>query len=139
MTAIDTTLLNKYEKTEYRVHAKSGSFVLALGRPSAELAALYRERRAASAAFITAFNPYSQPATEKQNLEANARLAEEMEGLGLDVLEAVGSDHAGNWQEASFLVLGILREHAQALGRAFRQNAVVYAGANAVPELVLLR
>lgn len=139
MTAIDPVLRRKYEETEYRVLRDGGPFVLALGRPSAELARLYRERGAATAAFITAFNPYSQPATAQQNDAANARLREELARLGLDFVEALGSDPAGHWQEASFLVLGIGREQAEALGRAYRQNALVFAAADAVPELVLLR
>lgn len=139
MTAIDSLLLAKYESTEYRVHAPGGTFVLGLGRPCDELAALYRERRAASATFMSAFNPYSQPANAADNDAANARLRDELQGLGLEFLDAVGSDPAGKWQEPSFLVLGMPREQAEALGKAYRQNAIVFAGADAIPELVLLR
>jgi hypothetical protein len=35
--------------------------------------------------------------------------------------------------------LGVTRRAAQALGRQFEQNAIVWAGAAAVPELILLR
>lgn len=139
MTSIDPVLLQKYRDTEYRVHAGGSSFVLDLDHPSEELAALYRERRAASAAFMTAFNPYSQPSDDAQNAAANGRLRKELDSLGFDVLEAVGSDPAGNWKEPSFLVLGVSRDQAKALGSAYRQNAIVFADADAAPELLLLR
>jgi hypothetical protein len=139
VTAIDPLLLRKYQETEYRVLADGAHFVLPLERPSAELEALYRERRVASAAFMSAFNPYSQPIDEEQNIAANARLREELESACFTVLDAVGSDPNGQWKEPSFLVLDMGREGAEALGRAYRQNAIVFAGADAVPRLVLLR
>ena len=139
MTSIDPVLRRKYEETEYRVHGGGTPFVLRVGRASGELAHLLRDRGVATAAFMTAYNPYSQPSTEADNAAANQRLREELRHLGFDVLEGVGSDAAGNWQEPSFLVLGIPREQAEALGRAYRQNAIVFADADARPELVLLR
>jgi hypothetical protein len=136
---IDPVLLRKYHETEYRVLAEGAKFVLDLGRPSAELAALYRERGAATAAFITAFNPFSQPVDDAQNVAANARLREELSSAGAEVFDAVGSDPAGQWKEPSFLALGLSRGEAEALGHAYRQNAIVFAGADAVHELVVLR
>jgi len=36
-------------------------------------------------------------------------------------------------------VPGLARAAAQELGRQFQQNAIIWAGADAVPELILLR
>ena len=140
MTAIDPALLQKYRETEYRVRGDGGAFVLELDRPCEALAGIFRERRAASAAFISAFNPYSQATSRAENEAADARLKSRLAELGFEVIDAFGSDGTPDgWSEPSCLVLGITREAAEALGRDFRQNAIVFAGADAVPRLVLLR
>jgi hypothetical protein len=136
---IDPVLLRKYEQTQYRVLAEGAEFLLPLGRPCAGLADLYRRHGAATAAFITAFTPYSQPVPEAQNVSANARLRDDLTAAGARLFDAVGSDPAGSWKEPSFLALGLSREEAEALGRAHRQNAIVFADADAIPELLLLR
>jgi hypothetical protein len=52
----------------------------------------------------------------------------------------LGRHLAGNWPgERSVLVLGLELDAASALGIALRQNAIVCADADAVPQLVLLR
>lgn len=140
MTAIDPALLQKYRETEYHVEGDGHSFVLELDRPSAALAEIFRERRAASAAFISAFNPYSQATSAAENEAANARLKSLLVDRGFQVIDAFGSDGTPDgWSEPSYLVPGITREAAEALGRDFRQNAIVFAAADAVPRLVLLR
>ena len=50
-----------------------------------------------------------------------------------------GSDPEGEWpHEPSFLVVGISRAEAEALGRRFGQLAIVYARKGEPPELVEL-
>ena len=56
------------------------------------------------------------------------------------VFAGAGRDLAGTWpEESSFVVLGLDLDAARALGREFSQNAIVWAGNDAVPRLVLLR
>ena len=138
-TPLDRALIQDYEETVYRVRDGAIDFVLELGRPCEPLAQLYRERRKATAAFISGFNPYSQATDPVLNEEANARLRADLESGGCEVLEARGSNREGTWEEASFLALGLARDVAMALGRRYRQNAIVFAEADAVPELLLLR
>ena len=135
----DRALIERYEETVYRVRDGDVEFVLELGRPCEPLARLYRERQKATAAFISAFNPYSQATDPALNEAANERLRADLETGGCEVLEALGSNREGTWEEASFLALGLGREAATALGRQYRQNAIVFAEADAVPELLLLR
>ena len=55
-------------------------------------------------------------------------------------IDGIGCDPSGCWPgEASCLVLGLSIDIARALGTEFEQNAIVWCGADAVPELVLLR
>lgn len=138
-TPLDRALIQRYEETLYRVRDGGAEFTLELGRPCEPLARLYRERRKATAAFISAFNPYSQATDPALNAAANERLRADLESAGCEVLEALGSNPEGTWEEASFLALGLGREAAMALGRQYRQNAIVFAEADAVPELLLLR
>jgi hypothetical protein len=56
------------------------------------------------------------------------------------VLDAEGADPTGAWPpEPSFFALGINEETARLLGIRYRQDAVLWVGANAIPELLLLR
>lgn len=58
----------------------------------------------------------------------------------LTVLPAVGRDPSGKWAgEDNFLILGIEPEIASTLGIQFEQNGYLWCGADAIPELVLLR
>jgi len=42
-------------------------------------------------------------------------------------------------EEKSFFALGVDLETAKNLGICYQQNAIVWAGADAVPKLILLR
>jgi hypothetical protein len=74
---------------------------------------------------------------------ASARLADRLRQLpgGKErMIEGAGYDPRGTWpEEKSFLVLGLDLETSRALGREFNQNAIVWAGTDAIPRLVLLR
>ena len=59
--------------------------------------------------------------------------------MSLHVIEGAGYP-AGAWpRELSYFALGIDEGAARQLGRRFDQDAVVWAGADAVPKLLLLR
>jgi hypothetical protein len=71
---------------------------------------------------------------------AHARFGAELAAAGYRVVEGAGEDPEGRWPaEPSYLVLGMALDAAQEVGRRYGQNAIVWAGADAVPELVLLR
>lgn len=105
-----------------------------------ELEALHRAHRADSSAFITACNPFSQDLNEAANIERQAALALELKKLSLTFVDGVGQHPSNQWPgEASFLVLGLTLEAAKKLGVHFEQNAIIWIGSNAIPQLVLLR
>lgn len=59
---------------------------------------------------------------------------------GLQFMPGVGVGADPKWQgEPSVLVLGLPLQHARALGTSYLQNAIVWCGEDAVPQLVLLR
>jgi hypothetical protein len=138
-TAIEASTRNAYRETEYHV-AHAPPIVLQIDQNSAELTALYRQKKVRCAAYLTAANPLSQVASDKINTQANGQLMADLRGRSLTVLEGVGQHPSGNWPgEPSFLVLGLDLEAAKSLGRKYEQNAIVWCGEDATARLVLLR
>jgi hypothetical protein len=136
---IPDALLDAYRKTQYRV-MKGEPFTLLVGTRSKELAELLARTGCASAAFITAWNPFSEPAALEANVAALAALKADLEGAGCMMLAGLGEDPEKTVSgEPSFLAVGLSLEAAKALGAKYRQNAIVWADADAVPQLVLLR
>jgi hypothetical protein len=132
---ISAKLVEAYRKAEYAVPP---DIVLRVGEPNARLDALLDEMRAASAAFVTAANPGSRPRSKEENAAALAELDREVAATGCDSCPAEGRGPDGAWSEPSRLVLGIERAAAEALGRRFGQNAIVFVEKGRAPELVLL-
>ncbi|MEP7116497.1 MAG: DUF3293 domain-containing protein, partial [Acidobacteriota bacterium] len=88
----------------------------------------------------TAYNPKSEAQDVEVNAEAHMRLGAELVAAGHQPVEGVGQAPDGRWPaERSYLVLGMDIDVAQATGRRYGQNAVVWVGPDAVPALVLLR
>lgn len=105
-----------------------------------ELIALYQTHNVDCAAFITAFNPFSQELTTDENHRRQEVLAKDLTGRSLSFVEGVGQHPSGAWPgEPSFLVLGLELEVAKSLGQSVEQNAIIWCGANRVPNLVLLK
>ncbi len=137
---VSAELIAAYRATEYRCGRGREAFVLRIGTRSAEGMELYASTGHTSGVFISACNPFSQPESDEANLAAHVRLGDELALMGRPVLEGAGVDPTGQWlPEPSYLVLGVDLEWAKALGRRYQQNAVVWVGADAVSELVLLR
>jgi hypothetical protein len=130
-------LIAAYENADYVVFAEP-EFVLKIGEPSRRLDALLDEEGAETAAFVTAANPGSEPRVAAQNAEALATLDKLVAAAGYPWRAGEGREPDGTWVEPSRLVIGIWRDNAEALGRAFGQNAIVFVEKGAAPELVLL-
>lgn len=140
MTRIDPETLKAYEATQYRVDWPSGGFVLQIGRRSRELARLYEETGVTSAAYLSAWNPFSQLVPPEANAAAEAALEAALAGVAPILAPGWGADPSGAWPpERSTLALGLSLDEARRLARAFRQNGFVWCGADATPELVLMR
>ena len=139
-TGIAPELVAAYRATEYRVGSGRDAFVLRIDARSEPLARLYGACGASCAAFMTACNPHSRVQAAEANRAAIARLREVLGASACRLIEGAGVDPSGVWPaEASVLALGLGLEDAKALGRRFDQNAIVWAAADAIPRLVLLR
>jgi hypothetical protein len=139
MTEIPSDLIMAYETTDFRVLAPR-EFTLSVGQRSAELHALYVELGLTCAGYLTAWNPFSKEASELENENAQRQLLRQLSLEGFPALNALGIDPSGDWPgEESVFVPGLSLDRAKLLGSEFGQNAIVWAGPDAVPQLVVLR
>ena len=138
-TALRPALVRAYTQTHYRVLA-APPFTLHIGRHCRALQVLQAAHGVRCSTFVTAFNPFSQSWSAACNGARHQRLLTRLKGQGWDFVQGYGRHPSGNWPaERSVLILGMTSAQAQALGVALQQNAVVCSGADAVPQLVLLR
>jgi N-formylglutamate amidohydrolase len=97
------------------------------------------QKKFSQAAFITAFNPYSEILDESENLKRHTELSKELVDLGYEFILGIGRDKEGGWEgEKSVLVLNIPNDTAKFLGNKYGQNAIVWIEKDAIPNLVLL-
>jgi putative PIN family toxin of toxin-antitoxin system len=130
---LDPRLIAAYEKALYTV---LDGPVLRIGQRNPALESLLDAQGATTAAFITAANPRGEPRSHAANEQAMAELRG---ALSWPFLPGEGRDPEGRWPaEPSLLVVGISRGEAEALGRRFEQNAIVFVEKGAAPELVML-
>jgi len=130
-------LLEAYRRTHYAVFGEP-ELVLRIGERNADLDELLEAEGVTTAAFITAANPRGRKRGNWENEVANAALVKSQNEAGLRCFEGEGRAPDGSWTEKSVLVVGISRTDAEVVGRAFGQNAIVFAERGKAPELVLL-
>lgn len=135
---LDQSLIKAYETTEYHVRSAK-PFILELGKKSEGIVDLARRLRVDCVAFITAYNPYSRVISDTENAKRNRQLKRELDKLDLTIVVGYGQDPTTSWKEDSFVVFGLGLEETKRLGIKYQQNAVVWCGVDAIPELVLLR
>jgi hypothetical protein len=139
MSEISPLTIKAYLETDYCVFGES-PFVLRAGIANESLAKLYKRLKINCSAFVTAFNPFSKDVGEAANAVRQAELTRELEQRNLVFFEGIGKHPSGEWTaEPSYLVLGLSLEAAKALGKKYDQNAIIWCGSDAIPELVLLR
>ena len=117
----------------------SAPVTLKIGERSPALAALHAAADVACSAFVTAWNPLSERTDDEANAREQQALATALRERGLAFVDGVGRHPLHRWQEPSFFVLGMPLDVAREMGARFRQNAIVWSGDDAVPQLILLR
>lgn len=145
-SSLPAALIALYRATEYRATLAGppggGSLILRIDEYCAPLSRLLAASGCQCAAFITAWNPRGARLDPAENRSAARRLRRRLARFvpAGHIFKGAGCDPSGVWPaEASLLMLGLGLEMAQALGREFRQNAIVWAGPDAIPRLILLR
>lgn len=89
------------------------------------------------AAFMTAWNPFSQPASRQENRKRQRELIRALRVVARIIL--VGAGRGADWHESSLCAIGAPSTALDALARQFRQNAIVVCSRNAQARLRLYR
>ena len=139
-TQIHPDKVRAYLATDYRVGHTEHDIILNIGEHSERLATLFTSSGVACGAFLTAFNPRGAIQSEEANERGHAELAAMLRDQGLQAVEGSGSEDGTEWPaEKSYFALGLQLDAAKQIGRYFDQDAIVWVGADAVPQLILLR
>lgn len=139
MSEISPQTIRAYLETEYCVFGDS-PFVLKVGVASESLAKLCERFQVNCGAFVTACNPFGKNVGEAANAARQVELAKQLSLRNLAFIDGIGKHPSGAWvAEPSYFVPGLTLEAARALGKEYDQNAVIWCGSDAIPELVLLR
>lgn len=125
-----------FAAARYRVFEAGRAWLMVPGRACPELARLLVRSGCREAALITAANPATRRLGETENACRCSALRARIDALGLACLDACNSAPDGGWRERSLLCLGLGKDAARALGRAFGQLAILHAGADAIPRLL---
>lgn len=132
--------IRAYRATDYRLGHTDKDIVLTIGQRSERLAALFAGNAVTCGAFLTAYNPQGTIQSDAANDQGHAELADKLRELGLQAIEGSGSEEGTEWPaEKSYFALGLALEPAKAIGTHFDQDAIVWVGPDAVPQLILLR
>ena len=133
---IDSELWKAYEETDFIVHTKP-EFTLNIGQASEQLKQFLNSHKVTSAAFVTAYNPFSQQLSNDENSARQENLVKEIQSRGLSLFQGLGQHPNHQWQgEPSVLILGIAFEAAKKLARTYEQNAFVWCDEACTPQLI---
>lgn len=128
-------LLNQYSDTDYII-SDDPPLLLRVGDQNDDARILMASMGVSTAAFITAWNPGSNPLSDDENDGRQAELLDEIEKRRLNYL--VGYGERTDWREYSYLILGIAQSDASELAAQFEQNAYLWVGEDGLPELIYL-
>jgi hypothetical protein len=129
-----TELIKRSEETDYIVD-DDPPLVMHIGVRNDALRTLFASFSVETGAFLTAWNPGGVLAPIDDNYDRQADLLSDIETLRLNYFVGQGVHPAGDWQEDSYLVLGISQAEADELGRQYGQSAYVWISNSGVPEL----
>jgi Protein of unknown function (DUF3293) len=138
-SVIHPDLIQAYLETQFHVH-EGKPFAIRIGELSSELKALHQLKQVHSSCFITPCNPESIQLEQAENNQKLSDFRTDKFLQGFELVSGLGKHPTDLWEgEESYLVLGISLQEAKEIGKKYKQNAIVWIGSDAIPELVLLR
>lgn len=140
-TSLPAELQQAYANALYRVFDATGSVhTLHVGQRSPWLQQAYAVHRCASACYLTACNPQGKHLSDAENTERMEQLRTALHSQGWCFEAGQGQDPNEQWPgEDSVLIWGMDEATATAWGRQWQQNALLFCGADAMPQLLWLR
>jgi hypothetical protein len=132
---ITTELLEAYKATCYEII--NPKIQIYIDIENEVLFNFLKENYISSWCFITAWNPYSKELSNDENIHLNNRLEKELKDY--KIYAAQGQGTTGDWPpESSFFVVDISEGDAMALGKKYKQNAIVYGNNDGKAKLITL-
>lgn len=111
-----------YADAEYRVALDGDTLSLRVGDPASDLEAYWP---AARYAFITAWNPASEPLSDAANKAADTRLVSRLDAAGTARQPAWAHDGQLGWREPGWLLADAHDREIDLLAREFGQAGVL--------------
>jgi hypothetical protein len=131
---IDEGLISAYLRTRYEVWAPR--FTIRIGEWHPALDAWLGGQ---CWAFITAWNPGSQPLPAEENRRRQSELEDALSKGGWRYFPGAGVPEKDDWQpEESLLVTGISLEDALEVGRRFSQHAILWGMPGQLAQIFFL-
>lgn len=129
----------EYRATSYLMFLPEYTVALRVGEPSPVLDDWLSHNGYKSWAFVSAYNPRSQPLNEEANRTRHQQLIERVEARRRRWTEAMGCPDGNDWKpEFGLFLPGISRKDALALAARFKQNAILFGLRGEAPQLVYL-
>jgi hypothetical protein len=134
---MDQALLRSYLATVYEMPTMSGTLRVSLDGENVQATPL-PELLTRRFAILTAYNPRSMLLPRRVNDQRHVVLRDLLILGCYRVEPCVGSEAEpeGVWREPGWLVHGMDREEAIAVGRVFRQNTIIFA-TDGRPEIIV--
>ena len=130
-----------YRRTEYRVELPGGHLILRVDlHQEADDQRLRREADVQTHwAIVTACNPGSKACGASENARLQDELSEAAQHLDVRCIGSINRDPFADWpDEPGYLMCDPPPGSAEALGRHFRQNAILAGRLGEAPRLVWL-
>lgn len=137
---MQSDLVSAYKATDYVAHAAGWVVAIRIGYHSEIVDKMLARMNVSKGAFITAWNPFGKGLSVEANKHWDRSLKRYLSVRGVEFVEGEGRGTTGEWPpEPSVLAFGISCTEASAIGRRYRQNAIVYVRKGRPAELVMLR
>lgn len=128
-----------YLETNYNVSNENEIFTLNINNYNSFFDYWCTINKIKSWAIITAYNPYSEELSLKENNMLNSKLEAEIDSKGYNYSHAKGVPKDENWEsEESYFIHNINLETAIKFGNKYKQNAIVFGLNGKLPELIWL-
>ena len=125
--SISPNLIKAYREAIYVVHLGDGEMALQVGKTNTALVQLMQDWEVTTAAFLTAFNPYSQVVNPAENELRQKKMCADAQPMCPKIFPGIGRDKNDQWpHELSMLALGIHLEDTQTLADRYEQNAFLW-------------
>ena len=132
---MEQSLIDSFYETEF--HVLQNDVIIKIGQINPALDRLLDDYNATVWAYITPWNPYCTPLSEQENMDRLLKLKRKLEDY--TVLEGCAKSSDISFQpERCYLITGISREDAEALGKEFQQYAIITGKKGNPAELIIL-